>query len=100
MFDKISTYVTNAAGSLWAFMAAFIYGISWVIGGRPLAFSDIADIFILLLVFANLHCQNKDTLAMHIKLNELIKSIEQPDSELSGIEEKTEDELKRIKENY
>ena len=80
MFDKFSVAVTRATGSPAAFIIAFAIIIVWVVTGPVFQFSDTWQLVIntgttivtFLMVFVIQQSQNKDTLALQLKLNELI----------------------------
>lgn len=105
-FDKISTAIVKAVGSAWMFAVFLVIVLVWFIAGffmkwntdHALIISNIGTPVSLLLLFIIQQSQNKDTLALHIKMNELVKAMQDADSELSGIEEKSEKELKKLKQ--
>ena len=85
-FDKFSNVVTKATGSPIAFICAVIVIILWGITGPIFKFSDTWQLVIntgttiitFLMVFVIQQSQNKDTVALHLKLNELIAASKQP----------------------
>jgi low affinity Fe/Cu permease len=107
-FEKFAARVTNIAGSTTAFAAAFGLIILWLISGPffhysekwLLYFNTISDIIVFLMVFLLQKTQNKDSLAIQLKLNELLSSHEPASKELINAEKKTEDELRDIQKNY
>jgi len=108
LFDKISKYVTRAAGRPAATLVAFSVIVVWAITGPIFHFSDTWQLVIntgttiitFLMVFVIQQSQNRDTLALQLKLNELIASQENASNRLVDIEDLTEDELEVLKKFY
>lgn len=107
-FDKFSAKVTSAAGSPPAFIAAFLIIIVWGITGPIFKFSDTWQLVIntgttiitFLMVFVIQQSQNKDTKALHLKLNELIACNRLASNRLIDIEDLTADEIEVLKKYY
>lgn len=108
IFDRISTVVTRAAGRPGASIMAFGLIIIWALCGPIFNFSDTWQLVIntgttiitFLMVFIIQQSQNKDTLALQLKLNELIACQELASNRLIDIEDLTEDELMVLKKFY
>ncbi len=108
LFDSFSTKVSAATGSSAAFMIAFAVIIIWGITGPLFNFSDTWQLAIntgttvitFLMVFLIQHGQNKDTKAIHLKLNELIACNEKASNRLVDIEDLTADEIDVLKNYY
>lgn len=108
IFDKFSTYVTKAAGSPRAFLMAFAIIIAWAILGPLFHFSDTwqlaintsTTIITFLMVFIIQQSQNKDTMALQLKLNELIAANNIASNRLINIEDLTDKDLVIIKQFY
>jgi low affinity Fe/Cu permease len=108
LFDRISTATTRAAGRPAATIIAFSIIVIWAVCGPIFGFSDTWQLFIntgttiitFLMVFIIQQSQNKDTLALQLKLNELIACHESASNRLIDIEDFTEDELRVIKKFY
>lgn len=108
VFDRFSKKVTKATGSPYAFMLAFFVVIVWALLGPVFNFSDTWQLVIntgttiitFLMVFVIQQSQNKDTLALQLKLNELIASSEKASNRLVDIEDLTEAELDKLKKFY
>lgn len=100
--------VSKAAGSTIAFSIAFILVIGWALLGPLFDFSAGWQLFInttttvvtFLMVFLIQKAQNKDSLAIQLKLNELVASHEYASNRLVDIEELTEEEMKIIQKYY
>lgn len=108
LFDKIAGKVTKATGSPIAFIVAFLVIIIWAFSGPVFHFSDTWQLVIntsttiitFLMVFIIQQSANKDTVAIHLKLNELIAANKNASNELVDIEDLTERQLQTIKEFY
>ncbi len=108
IFDAFSTKITKLTGSPSAFIIALLVIIVWGITGPIFHYSDTWQLVIntgttvvtFLMVFLIQQAQNKDTLAVHLKLNELIASSEHASNRLVDIEDLTEKELERLKDFY
>lgn len=108
LFDSISQKITKATGSSVAFISALAVIIIWLVTGPVFGFSDTWQLIIntgttivtFLMVFIIQHSQNKDTIAMQLKLNELIAANNMASNRLVNIEELTDEELNIIKQFY
>jgi low affinity Fe/Cu permease len=107
-FNKFSAYVTRKAGSVGVFMLAFVLIIVWALTGPLFHFSNTWQLVIntgttiitFLMVFIIQQSQNKDTAAVHLKLNELIAANEKASNRLVDIEDLTDEELMVLKKFY
>jgi low affinity Fe/Cu permease len=107
-FDKFSSVVTKATGSPLAFILAATAIVVWAITGPIFGFSDTWQLVIntgttiitFLMVFIIQQSQNKDTTALHLKLNELIAATKTASNRLIDIEDLSEEEIKTIKKFY
>jgi low affinity Fe/Cu permease len=107
-FDTFSTKATKLTGSPWAFMIALAAIILWATTGPLFGFSDTWQLIIntsttiitFLMVFIIQQTQNKDTTAIHLKLNELIASNKFASNRLVDAEDLTEEELQVLKKFY
>ncbi len=108
VFDFIATKVTRASGSPAAFIIAFLLIIVWLASGPIFDFSDTWQLIIntsttiitFLMVFIIQQSQNKDTMAIQLKLNELIASNANASNRLIDIEDLTDQELQVLKKYY
>ncbi|MDF2191678.1 low affinity iron permease family protein [Paraflavitalea sp. CAU 1676] len=108
LFNKISAKLTHASGSPLASILALALIVGWAISGPLFGFSDTWQLVInttttiitFLMVFIIQQTQNKDTIAIHMKLNELIACHEKASNRLVDIEDLTEEELNVIKKYY
>jgi low affinity Fe/Cu permease len=107
-FEKFSTKVTKATGSSTAFILAFIVIIVWGITGPAFNFSNTWQLVIntgttiitFLMVFVIQQSQNKDTVAIQLKLNELIAASSTASNRLIDVEDLTAKELETLKKFY
>lgn len=107
-FEKFATKVSKAAGSTTAFIGAFIIVVAWAVSGPIFDYSETwqlvintgATIITFLMVFLIQKAQNKDSLAIQLKLNELVASNESSSNSLVDIESMTEEEMVIIQKYY
>ncbi len=107
-FDAFANKVTRVTGSPWAFLIALVIVIVWGITGPIFKYSDTWQLVIntgttivtFLMVFVIQQSQNKDTLAVHLKLNELIAANNKASNRLIDVEDLTEEELEILKKYY
>ena len=107
-FNNFSGAVTKATGKPIAFIFALSVIIIWAITGPIFHFSDTWQLVIntgttiitFLMVFVIQHSQNKDTVAIQLKLNELIAANHDASNRLVSIEDLTDEELEVIKKFY
>lgn len=107
-FDKVSKVVTRATGRPTTFIVAISIVIIWAVSGPIFNYSDTWQLVIntgttiitFLMVFVIQQSQNKDSIALQLKLNELIASQKNASNRLIDIEDLTEDELEVLKKFY
>jgi low affinity Fe/Cu permease len=108
LFAKLSNHIARWTGHYLAFVIAFLIIIVWAVMGPLFKFSDTWQLVIntgttivtFLMVFLIQNTQNRDSLAVHLKLDELIRAIEQADNELMSAEDESDDELASLKAQY
>lgn len=106
-FNNFSATVTKITGSAYVFIIAISVVIIWAITGPLFNFSDTWQLVIntgttiitFLMVFVIQHSQNKDTVALQLKLDELIAA-SKASNKLIGVEELTDEELEVMKKFY
>lgn len=106
--ERLSSLVARWAGSSWAFALACLSVILWAATGPWFDYSEGWQLVIntgttiatFLMVFLLQRSQNKDTLALHLKLDELIRAAEKADDRLIGVERMPEGEAERLGERY
>jgi low affinity Fe/Cu permease len=108
MLEQFSHQATVWAGSSWAFIIALSVLIVWAISGPIFKFSDTWQLIIntgttivtFLMVFLIQRSQNKDALAIHLKLNEIVAAVEGASNRLIDVEDLTEEEVKVLHKYY
>lgn len=108
LLEQFSRRVTEATGTSTAFILAFLVIIVWLISGPLFNFSDTWQLVIntgttivtFLMVFLIQRSQNKDALAIHLKLNEIVAAVEGASNRLIDVEDLTEDEIKTLHTHY
>jgi low affinity Fe/Cu permease len=107
-FEKFSARVTRVTGKPIAFLLAMLIIIAWAVTGPIFHYSDTWQLVIntgttiitFLMVFVIQQSQNKDTIAIHLKLNELIATSPIASNRLVDVEELTAEELETLKKFY
>ena len=107
-FERFSAKVTKITGKPIMFIIAFLAIIVWAVTGPIFNFSDTWQLIIntsttiitFLMVFVIQQSQNKDTIALQLKLNELIASNELSSNRLIDIEDLSGEELDTLKAFY
>ena len=107
-FTHFAKWAARATGRPGAFIGAALIIVLWGLTGPIFDFSDTWQLVIntgttvitFLMVFLIQNTQNRDTEAMQIKLDELIRSVESAQNTLLDLEELDEDELDRIRAEY
>ncbi|GAB3272472.1 hypothetical protein GCM10027347_44140 [Larkinella harenae] len=103
-FEHFSTVVTKATGSSAAFLLALLTIIIWLVTGPIFHYSDTWQLIIntgttiitFLMVFLIQKSQNKDSMAIQLKLNELIAAHDGASNRLLNIEDLSEAELQAL----
>lgn len=107
-FEKFAAAACKATGSTYAFVGAFSIVLIWAISGPFFDFSETWQLVIntgttiitFLMVFLIQKAQNKDSLAIQLKLNELVASNEFSSNRLVDIESMTEAEMEVVRKYY
>lgn len=106
--ERISGAVTKWTGSTSAFVSAFGVIVVWAIIGPVFGYSDTWQLVIntgttivtFLMVFLIQRSQNKDAVAIHMKLNELVAAIAGASNRLIDVESLSEQELATLRKHY
>jgi len=107
-FERFSNWATVATGSSAAFIIAIAIIVVWLVTGSIFKYSDTWQLIIntgttivtFLMVFLIQKSQNKDSKAVHLKLNELLASHEGTSNRMVSIEDLTEAELDHLYKFY
>src|SRR5450631_3763635 len=108
IFEKFAIHVTKATGSTAAFIIAFVVVVVWAASGPFFHYSENWQLIIntgttiitFLMVFLIQKGQNKDSLAIQLKLNELVAAHEFASNRLVNVENMSEEDLKVIQKYY
>ena len=108
LFTKFANAVSAAAGSPFAFLTCAAYVIIWALTGPLFGFSDTWQLVIntsttivtFLMVFLIQNSQNRDTEAIQLKLDELIRATRGAHNALLDLEELEERELDVFRARY
>jgi low affinity Fe/Cu permease len=103
-FRRLARAVAHAMGTSHAFLVAVAIIAAWAVTGPLFGFSDTWQLVIntgttivtFLMVFLIQNTQNRDALALHLKLDELIRSIDSARNRLIDSEDLSDDELHRL----
>jgi low affinity Fe/Cu permease len=103
-FEKFAGAITRTAGSTGAFIVAVLVVLAWVATGPVFNYSDTWQLVIntgttiitFLMVFLIQKTQNKDSIAIQVKLNELIACNDKASNRLVDIEDISEEELRTL----
>ena len=95
-------------GSAWAFTAAALVILVWLLTGPIFHFSDTWQLIIntattiitFLMVFLIQNTQNRDAKAMHLKLDELIRALKGARNQLVDLENLSDEDLKKLEEQF
>ena len=108
LFERFSNWATAATGSSAAFIIATSTVLIWAVTGPLFHYSETWQLVIntgttiitFLMVFLIQKSQNKDSKAIHLKLNELLASHEGTSNRMVNIEDLTEEELDHLYKFY
>lgn len=107
-FDRFARFGSKISGRPLAFNIAIVIVSVWLISGPIFGFSDTWQLVIntattiitFLMVFVIQHTQNRDTDALQVKLDELIRAVEGANNALLDLEEMEEEELEILRIHY
>ena len=108
ILERFSRKATEATGTSTAFLLACSVIMIWIITGPLFHFSDTWQLVIntgttivtFMMVFLIQRSQNKDALAIHLKLNEIVAALEGASNRLIDVEDLTEAEIKTLHTHY
>lgn len=107
-FTRVAKWASRTAGRPGTFAVAVAVILTWAITGPIFKFSDTWQLVIntgttiitFLMVFLIQNTQNRDTQALQIKLDELLRSVETAHTVLLDLEELDDEELDTIRKDY
>lgn len=107
-FGRFATSASMWLGSAWAFVGAGLVVLVWAATGPFYHYSDTWQLIIntgtsvgtFLMVFLIQNTQNRDARAINLKLDELIRAVDQAGNHMIDIENLSDDELAKLQEKY
>ena len=107
-FARFARRISIAVGRPWAFVVALGVVLVWAVTGPLFHFSDTWQLVIntgttivtFLMVFVIQSTQNRDSEAMHVKLDELIRAVKGAHLALLDLEELSDGDLEKIRADY
>ena len=108
IFRKFARDSAMAMGSSTAFFMAVIVVLLWAVTGPAFGYSDTWQLVIntsttivtFLMVFLIQATQNRDSAAIHLKLDELLRAVAKARTGLVGLENLPEEELKELQSEF
>jgi low affinity Fe/Cu permease len=108
MFSRFAHWASHQAGRAYAFVGAMVVILVWGISGPLFGFSDTWQLVIntgttiitFLMVFLIQNTQNRDTQAIQLKLDELIRATQDARNNLMNLEDRSDAELENLKEQF
>lgn len=108
LFRRFAHKISVAAGSSYIFVAALIIIVTWALTGPIFHFSDSWQLVIntgttivtFLMVFLIQNTQNRDSRAIHLKLDELIRTARGARNRLVDLEELSDTDLNQLQEEF
>ena len=108
LLERLSLKATKATGTSKAFILALAAIVVWGLTGPIFHYSDTWQLVIntsttiitFLMVFLIQRTQNKDALAIHLKLNEIVAALEGASNRLIDVEDLTEGEIEILHTHY
>ena len=107
-FGELARRASCALGTPGAFMAACAIIVTWAVTGPLFRYSDTWQLIIntgttivtFLMVFLVQNTQNRDAQALHLKLDELLRSIKPARNRLIDLENCTDEEIAQIQKQF
>ena len=107
-FHKFAATAADAMGSSWAFLIALAAVIMWAAFGPHYHYSDTWELVIntgttivtFLMVFLIQNTQNRDTRALHLKLDELLRAVKGARTGLVNLEALSDEDLAQLQREF
>lgn len=107
-FSGFAGGAADLVGTPWAFILATVSIVVWLALGPMFHYSDTWQLFVnswtnivtFIMVFLIQHAQNRDSKAINLKLDELIRVINPASDELIDVEKLSDEELERLERRY
>src|SRR5262244_3344109 len=108
IFRKFAQLTSQIVGSSWAFIIAVFVIVAWAVTGPMFHCSDSWQLVIntgttivtFLMVFLIQNTQNRDAMAIHLKLDELIKAARGARNRLVSLEQCSDEELNALQAEF
>ena len=108
LFRNFACAAAAVCGAPWTFFVAVGVVIVWALTGPIFHYSDTWQLVIntgttiitFLMVFLIQATQNRDTTAMHLKLDELLRAVNKARNELVDIESAPEEKIEELKQEF
>jgi low affinity Fe/Cu permease len=108
ILSRFATAATTWTGSTPAFVSAVLIIVVWGVTGPIFHYSDTWQLIIntgttivtFLMVFLIQRAQNRDALAVQLKLDEIVAALEGASNRLISVEDLTEDDMKVLRIHY
>jgi low affinity Fe/Cu permease len=108
LFRKFAHKTSEVVGSPWAFILAVTIIVIWAVTGPIFHFSDTWQLVIntgttivtFIMVFLIQNTQNRDAVAIHLKLDELIRAVQGARNSLVDLEDLSDEELKQLQKAF
>jgi low affinity Fe/Cu permease len=107
-FSMVTKWLSNRAAQPLACFFAFLIVLVWVLVGLPLHFnntwqliiSTLAAVISIVMLFIIQNSQNRHTIAIQLKLDEIIRATKGAHNEMMDIEKLTDEDLEKIQKKY
>jgi low affinity Fe/Cu permease len=107
-FRRFSRQTARFLGSSWAFLAAALIIIGWAVTGPLFGFSATWQLVIntgttivtFLMVFVIQNTQNRDSVAIQLKLDELLRAVSEARTGLVDLEDLSDEELEQLRDQF
>ena len=105
LFSRTACVVAHWMGKPVSFLIATALVIIWALTGPLFGYSDTWQLVIntsttivtFLMVFLIQNTQNRDTMALQLKLSELVLAVNDAEDRVAGAEDLSDDELEKLK---
>lgn len=107
-FRRFSKWSADRLGSSWAFLMAALAIVIWAVTGPTFHYSETWQLVIntsttivtFLMVFIIQNTQNRDAKALHLKIDELLRAVQDARTNMVDLENKTDEELSRVAQEF
>jgi low affinity Fe/Cu permease len=105
-FRRFATWAAAGMGSPLAFIGGFLLVVIWASTGRMFHYSDTwqlvantgTSVITFLMVFILQYTQTRDTQAMQLKLDELLRAVKSARNEIIAVEDQSDEDIQALKE--